>query len=388
MNILGNISTEEFLSQYWQKKPLLIRNALPGFVSPIDPDELAGLALEEEIEARLIIEEGKSGNWELQTGPFTDETFQNLPEDKWSLLVQAVDQWVPEVNNILDHFKFIPSWRLDDLMISFAPKGGSVGPHFDNYDVFLIQAHGQRHWQVGPKCNTQTPCKKGTSLRIIEDMTVNEEWTLNPGDMLYLPPSYAHNGVAQNDCMTFSVGFRAPSEANIVQGFTDHMIEQLTEDDRYTDPELKDASANPALIDAPAFNAIKQIINKHIDDELALKTWFAQYMTESKYPELHEPLDEALEWDEIAEYFEAGNTICQNETTRWAYFIADERTHLFVNGEKVKTNVSQPCQQLTQLLANNRKLATEEIGEFRTLVECQKLLLLLINNNYVYFDEI
>lgn len=126
MNILGNISTEEFLSQYWQKKPLLIRNALPGFVSPIDPDELAGLALEEEIEARLIIEEGKSGNWELQTGPFTDETFQNLPEDKWSLLVQAVDQWVPEVNNILDHFKFIPSWRLDDLMISFAPKGGSV----------------------------------------------------------------------------------------------------------------------------------------------------------------------------------------------------------------------------------------------------------------------
>lgn len=387
MNILGSITKAEFLSEYWQKKPLLIRNAFPDFESPIDPDELAGLALEDEVEARLILEDGKDGKWELQNGPFTEKTFQSLPAENWTLLVQAADQWVPEINNLLDDFKFIPSWRLDDLMISFAPKGGSVGPHYDNYDVFLIQAHGQRHWQVGPRCDSQTPIKKDTQLRIIENMEVTEEWTLNPGDMLYLPPLYAHNGVAQNDCMTFSVGFRAPSEGNILQGFTDHLIEQITEEARYTDQQLSDASQSPALIDNLSINRVKEILNKHLNNDSALKSWFAQYMTESKYPDLHEALEEPLDWQDIEPFFNGASILCQNETTRWAYFVENDKTRLFINGDEVLLTQNTKNQQLAQALANNRNLRTEELGDICTLVECQNLLLLLINNNYLYFDE-
>lgn len=387
MNIFGDITQVQFLAEYWQKKPLLIRNAFPNFESPIEPDELAGLALEEEVEARLILENGANGKWELQNGPFTEETFQSLPAEKWSLLVQAADQWVPEVNQLLANFNFIPSWRLDDLMISFAPKGGSVGPHYDNYDVFLIQAHGQRHWQVGPKCSDKTAIRKDTQLRILEEMEVTDEWTLNPGDMLYLPPLYAHNGVAQNDCMTFSVGFRAPSEANILQGFTDHIIEHLTEDARYTDANLSDASIQTALIDDASIERLKAIINKHLNNEAALKSWFAQYMTESKYPDLHDALEEPLEWKDIESFFNESSLLCQNETTRWAYFKEDGTTKLFVNAEQVPLNNSTKNQQLAEILANSPILDTNELGEFSTLVECQNLLLLLINNNYLYFDE-
>ena len=387
MNILGNITKAQFLAEYWQKKPLLIRNAFADFESPIEPDELAGLALEEEVESRLIIEDGSSSKWELQNGPFSDETFETLPTEKWTLLVQAADQWVPEINSLLDHFKFIPSWRLDDLMVSFAPKGGSVGPHYDNYDVFLIQAHGQRHWQVGPKCSNDTPIRQDTQLRIIENMSVTEEWTLNPGDMLYLPPLYAHNGIAQNDCMTFSVGFRAPSEANILQGFTDHIIDQLTEEARYTDENISDASSQTAFIDETTIKRLKAIISNHLNNEVALKSWFAQHMTESKYPELHEPLEDPLEWEDVEPFFTNDNLICQNETTRWAYFKDQQQTKLFVNGEPVRLSSDTASQQLAEQLANNRATSTAQLGEFSTLVECQNLLLLLINHNYLYFDE-
>ena len=223
MTHLGDISIEQFLAEYWQKKPVLIRNAFPGFESPVDPDEIAGLALEEDIESRIIVEDGEEHKWQLLNGPFEESIFSELPKEKWTLLVQGVDQWVPEIADIISLFNFIPSWRRDDLMVSFAPKGGSVGPHYDNYDVFLIQATGQRKWQVGPKYNHESSTVEDTPLRILSDMKVEEEWTVNPGDVLYIPPLYGHNGVAENDCMTFSVGFRAPSEADILRSYTDYV---------------------------------------------------------------------------------------------------------------------------------------------------------------------
>ncbi|MCF4993909.1 cupin domain-containing protein, partial [Pseudomonas gessardii] len=156
LQLLGGITAREFLRDYWQKKPLLIRQAIPDFESPIDADELAGLALEEEVESRLVIEHGERP-WELRRGPFAEDAFSTLPEREWTLLVQAVDQFVPEVAELLEQFRFLPSWRIDDVMISFAAPGGSVGPHFDNYDVFLLQAQGKRNWKIGQMCSSESP---------------------------------------------------------------------------------------------------------------------------------------------------------------------------------------------------------------------------------------
>ena len=226
LQILGGISAREFLRDYWQKKPLLIRQAIPGFQSPISPDELAGLSLEEDVESRLVIEHGESP-WELRRGPFTEHTYQQLPERDWTLLVQAVDQLVPDVAELIEHFRFLPNWRIDDVMISYAAPGGGVGPHFDNYDVFLLQAHGQRRWRIGQMCDSESPMLAHGDLRILADFQGTEEWVLEPGDMLYLPPRLAHFGTAEDACMTYSVGFRAPSAAEVLTHFTDFLAQFL-----------------------------------------------------------------------------------------------------------------------------------------------------------------
>ena len=180
--VLGDISAEEFLADYWQKKPLLIRNAIPNFEPPVDGDELAGMALEQEVESRLVV----GADWQLEHGPFTEERFQTLPSTDWTLLVQAVDLWVPEVAELLHEFNFLPPWRLDDIMVSYAEAGGSVGPHFDYYDVFLLQGAGQRRWQIGQRCDNDTPLATGTDLKIIADFKATNEWVLNTGDMLWV----------------------------------------------------------------------------------------------------------------------------------------------------------------------------------------------------------
>ncbi|NVK37809.1 MAG: cupin domain-containing protein [Gammaproteobacteria bacterium] len=387
MNILGNISIETFLAEYWQKKPLLIRNAFPNFECPIEPDDLAGLALEEDAESRLIFENGKNGPWELLHGPFTEETFAQLPEEKWTLLVQAVDQWVPELADLLDYFKFIPSWRLDDIMASFAPKGGSVGPHFDQYDVFLLQAHGQRHWQVGPKYKETDELVSGTDLKILKKMQVADEWTLSPGDMLYIPPQFAHNGVALDDCMTLSIGFRAPSEADIISHLADEICTNLTEDLRYSDADISNAEQSPAFIDEDSIERIQAILAQRILNKENIKQWFSQYMTESKYPDLHEPLEEALEWDEVAPFFAQASAVIQNETTRWAYYQNNQEVNLVINGQAIEYERSQTSEELVVLLSNQRKTKIEQLDKYLQDEPCQQLLLELINLNHLYFDE-
>jgi 50S ribosomal protein L16 3-hydroxylase len=208
---LNNISITSFLTNYWQKKPLVIRQALPGFNSPISPDELAGLALEEEIESRIVWETpNQSPQWHLKRGPFTEKDFSSLPNSHWTLLVQGVDRVIPEVYALLDHFNFLPQWRVDDVMISFATLFGGVGPHYDNYDVFLYQAKGQRLWSLtSQKCKPENYIPE-LELRIMREFAVEEEILLEEGDMLYLPPHIGHYGISQSDeCMTYSFGYRS-----------------------------------------------------------------------------------------------------------------------------------------------------------------------------------
>lgn len=328
LQLLGGISAREFMRDYWQKKPLLVRQAFPDFESPIDPDELAGLALEEEVESRIVLEHG-AHPWELRRGPFNEDTFADLPEKDWTLLVQAVDQFVPEVAELLEHFRFLPSWRIDDVMISFATPGGSVGPHFDNYDVFLLQGHGQRNWKIGQMCNSDSPLLDHADLRILAEFEQTGEWTLEPGDMLYLPPRLAHYGVAVDDCLTYSVGFRAPSAAEVLTHFTDFLGQFLPDEERYSDADAEPAS-DPHQIQHDALDRLKGLLDKHMNDKDLLLTWFGQFMTEPRYPE--QVVGEELDEQELIEALEDGAILIRNPSARMAWSELGDDLMLFASG--------------------------------------------------------
>jgi 50S ribosomal protein L16 3-hydroxylase len=279
--VLGNISAQQFLAEYWQKKPLLIRNAIPNFQPPVDGNDLAGLALEPDVESRLVV----GSDWLIEQGPFEEQRFQALPERDWTLLVQAVDLWMPEVADILDHFGFLPRWRIDDIMVSYAADGGNVGPHYDNYDVFLLQGEGQRQWSVGGLCDENSTLLPHSNLRILADEPSNQKWTLNCGDMLYLPPKYSHHGVAIGACTTYSIGFRAPTVTEMLDDLTTELMSKGKNNDTFKDPVLTPDMANQPISSA-YLEQIRALLNKTLDNDELLLNWFAQFMTQPKYPEL------------------------------------------------------------------------------------------------------
>lgn len=329
LQLLGGLTPREFLRDYWQQKPLLVRQAIPGFESPISADELAGLALEEEVESRLVLEHG-AHPWELRRGPFAEDTFSQLPERDWTLLVQAVDQFVPEVADLLKDFGFLPSWRIDDLMISFAAPGGSVGPHFDNYDVFLLQAEGQRRWKIGQMCDADSKLLAHADLRILAEFEQTDEWVLEPGDMLYLPPRLAHYGIAEDDCMTYSVGFRAPSAAEVLTHFTDFLAQFLPDEERYSDAGMAPLS-DPHQIQQDALDRLKALLTEHMSDERLLLTWFGQFMTEPRYPELVSGPE--IEEEDFLGALQDGAVLVRNPSARLAWSEVDVGLVLFASGQ-------------------------------------------------------
>lgn len=358
LQLLGGLTAREFLRDYWQKKPLLVRQAFTDFESPIDPDELAGLALEEEVESRLVLEHGERP-WELRRGPFEEDTFATLPECDWTLLVQAVDQFVPEVAELLENFRFLPSWRIDDVMISFAAPGGSVGPHFDNYDVFLLQGHGKRNWKIGQMCNSDSPLIEHADLRILADFEQSDEWTLEPGDMLYLPPRLAHYGVAVDDCLTYSVGFRAPSAAEVLTHFTDFLSQFLPDEERYSDADAQPVS-DPHQIQHDALDRLKALLAEHMGDERLLLTWFGQFMTEPRYPE--QVAGEALSEEELINYLEQGAILVRNPSARLAWSEVDDNLLLFASGQS--RLLSGHLRALLQLICSADALHSENLVEW------------------------
>ncbi len=270
-----------FLRDYWQKKPRLLRNAWTGWANPLSPDELAGLACAAGIDSRLVI--GKPKAPKVEHGPFAAKRFARLGKHPWTVLVQAVDLHVPHVAALRDAFGFLPGWRIDDVMVSYASDGGGVGPHFDRYDVFLIQGLGQRRWRIGGRCDAATPLRPHDDLRLLAAFDPVEEWVLMPGDMLYLPPGIAHDGIAVgDDCMTYSIGFRAPSRSELIAHFADHLLAELGEDDRYADPDLRPA-ADPDEITDDAIDRLHAMILEKVQDRAAFARWFASHVTMPKY---------------------------------------------------------------------------------------------------------
>ncbi|TDO06871.1 MULTISPECIES: cupin domain-containing protein [Halomonas] len=337
--LLGGLTAAEFLRGVWQQKPLLIRGAFPDFQCPLDPDELAGLACEEAVEARLVEEHGADGPWQVRHGPFDAATFAHLPERDWTLLVQAVDHYVPEVAELLEAFDFLPRWRLDDIMISYAPPGGSVGPHVDQYDVFLLQGSGQRRWQLGGKVDDDAPLLDGIDLRILERFALvpGDDWVLEPGDMLYLPPAWAHHGVSQsNDCLTLSIGFRAPSADEAITSYADYLGEQLPASRRYADAGMAPPE-DPAELDDAAVARMRRLILDTLDDPSQLAQWFGRAMTQPKYADQLIPTETPTEAEELVAALQEGEALVRSPGSRFAWRALDgDRATLFADGDGVE----------------------------------------------------
>jgi 50S ribosomal protein L16 3-hydroxylase len=325
---LGAMPIAEFLADYWQKKPLLIRNALPQ-IPLLEPDTLAGFSLEEGVESRLILERPNArkpleSKWRMEQGPFADDIFSQLPETHWTLLVQAVNQLDPQLHELLHRFRFVPNWRVDDIMVSYAVDGGGVGPHFDYYDVFLLQASGRRHWRLGQTCNSGSSMREDTACKILKHFETTEEWTLEPGDMLYIPPQIAHWGVAQGECMTYSIGFRAPSLAEMLLDYSQEIASGYSEDQRFSDPS-RELSSHPGLITPADLTQVADHLRQLVANEERLADWFGCYMTQ--------PQREAL-------CFEQDHPIPKlAPQVRAAYRPNAQGAHLYINGEQFTTSL-------------------------------------------------
>jgi 50S ribosomal protein L16 3-hydroxylase len=351
----GDISAEAFLQQYWQKKPLLMRNAFAGIQSPLTADELAGLACEDEVNSRLVFEQHEQGHWHVQHGPLHEDDFSDLPEKNWTLLVTDVEKHVPDAQELIDRFRFIPDWRIDDLMISYAPEGGSVGPHTDAYDVFLIQTHGQRRWMINK--DFDDTCLDGTELRILEHFAAAQDWVLNPGDMLYLPPNIAHYGIALNECMTCSIGFRAPSISNMVSEYVENVAANIDQALRYEDPDLV-CQHNPAEISADAIRHIKTLIAERLGvDDDSLMRWFGEYSSESHSGvHAHPPVKTMATYDELATLLATGNIIAQSPAAKFLFASNDETAMLFVDGTCYTTS-----RVFARTLTDHREIAVQQL---------------------------
>ncbi len=337
---LADFDVDAFLRDYWQKKPLLIRNPWAEWGNPLEPDELAGLACEDHVESRLITDQ--AGHFALEHGPLPADRFDSLAPGSdaasWTLLVQAVDHHVPEVADLLDAFRFIPNWRVDDVMVSYAVRGGGVGAHFDQYDVFLVQGLGTRRWQIGGMCDASSPRVANEDLHLLADFQPSEEWVLEPGDMLYVPPGFSHNGTAQSDdCMTYSIGFRAPSREELLEGYAAHVLDRLKEDDRYTDSNLRadgKAALNPGEISEAALSHLHEMVAGELSNRDDFARWFAGFATQ--------PKNAAIDWQpetpktaqQLAQDLRSGRAILRNPASRFAFIrAANDAVVLSVDGD-------------------------------------------------------
>lgn len=376
-----NFDIDIFLRDYWQKKPLLIRNPWAQWVNPLEPDELAGLACEDDVEARLVSHAG--GALTAEDGPIPAARFGELGRDRWTLLVQAVDHFVPDVAALIEPFRFVPNWRIDDVMVSVAADGGGVGAHFDHYDVFLIQGLGRRRWQIGGMCDDNTELLPHDQLRLIANFEAVEEWALEPGDILYVPPGIAHNGVAVGDnCMTYSVGFRAPSRAELIGDFCDDLLEEMSDDDRYGDPGLPPQD-NPGEITPAALDGLQAMLREGLSDRAAFARWFGKYNSTPKYPEIDWSPEEPATAEQLRGALKTGTPVLRNPASRFSFIRQDAGdVLLFVDGESFECT-EEAAELAAQLCAEPSVSVAPELSQSDPAME---LLAALYNQGSLAFE--
>lgn len=348
LELLGGISPEVFARRYWQKKPLLIRQAIKHFKPILNRAALFALAEQDEVESRLIVRDAKSQpQWRMRPGPIRRRQLPGLKDPAWTLLVQGVDLHVDAVHELLGQFRFMPDARLDDLMISYASPGGGVGPHFDSYDVFLLQAQGRRRWRIGRQKDLRL--QPDVPLKILQTFTPEHEYVLEPGDMLYLPPRYAHDGVALEECMTYSIGFRSPSQEESAQGILSSLAAHLPESVQqrfYADP-TQPATMSPAAVPGALQAFAVRSVRDALKNDLAIHRAMGEYLTEPK----------AGVWFDAPEDMALGATgagVALDRRTRMLY----DKGHVYMNGESFKA--AGKDFGLMRRLANMRQLSGNE----------------------------
>lgn len=381
----NNLDTVTFLKEYWQKKPLVIRNALPSWENFITPDELAGLALEEDVESRLVWETPQAKpQWHLERGPLKSTRFKRLPQSHWTLLVQGVDRLIPEIAALRQHFDFLPQWRFDDIMISFATLHGSVGPHFDYYDVFLYQALGQREWRLTTKkCHPENYISD-LELRIMREFETEETFILEEGDMLYLPPHVGHYGISLSDeCMTYSFGYRSYQGQELWESFGDYLAEHRAFKKLYTDPDWS-LLDDRGVITSAAWKQAQQLIQEMVSDEALIKKWFGTFATQPDAEPLEEYSIHEDEIEEILGNIQRGRVkLIRHAHCRIAYLdnTGIEPLTYFVNGISYTTSLDNL--KLLQLFASYQPLTPKSLQPYLKNTASRSLIGEFLINNWL-----
>lgn len=333
---LGPYTAEQFLEEYWQKQPCLIRQAIPGFTPLVDGDDLAGLACEEMAESRLVTGTQDAQDWTLTNGPFSESDFASLPDKNWTLLVQDVEKHYAPLQALMQQFSFIPQWRLDDLMISYAATGGSVGPHVDQYDVFLLQAEGKRCWQIARSYDPDL--LEGCPLNVLKQFNAELEWVLEPGDLLYLPPNVAHHGIALEPGMTWSIGSRAPSSADLLQGLGEWLAFADNEGGRYTDPDLQGVS-RAGEISQEALQNLRKLMLSAIESNRNIDNYLTAFL--SRFRLAHDPMPPPtlIRPDKLLKRLKDGVSLYRNPWTRLCWVEHSKGARLYAAGQSYECSV-------------------------------------------------
>lgn len=379
--MIHNFDIAHFLTHYWQKKPLLIRAAFPDYQSPISAEELAGLACEDFVESRIISEHQSEPKWSLENGPFLESQFTKMPKSHWTLLIQGLNKLYPELDDLLHEFNFIPRWRVDDLMASYAAPHGSVGPHIDQYDVFLLQAKGRRQWKISEQALNENDFEQDIPLKIIKNFNQESEWILEAGDMLYLPPNVAHYGIGMEDCMTFSIGFRAPSHSELLAAFVDDHIHELNDDLRYRDPLLV-KSLSSGEISTDAVNHIQEILLSQFNDKNKIADWFGRYITEYLHSDNEEHTVNTLSNDNFIMKFKNAGSLRRTPTVRANYLQSkDSAFALYVNGEK--QDIKPEVENIAMIFCNTNSYHYNDLKNELSTSVIVEFLCELYNNGYI-----
>ncbi len=384
LRLPDGIDLDLFLSEYWQKKPLLMPQALAADIFALEPEELAGLACEEEIESRLV-QKTDAGHWRLEHGPFDEQTFLDLPEHDWTVLVQDVDKYLPEVAAVRDRFAFIPDWRIDDIMISYATDQGGVGPHTDAYDVFLLQAQGERLWRLSGRDYSDDELIPGMDVKVLRHFDTDREWLMKPGDVLYLPPHHGHWGIAQGDCMTWSVGFRAASQQEIAADWLQVVAENASDVKHYADAINAPRNHPGQICEADlqqAAELIRQLPDSNSD---TFGRWFGCYVTQPKHHLEIDAPETQTDAKQLAQLIREG-PLYRHPYARLAY-LAEANSPLFFFHQGNAMELPTELLPLVELVANNRVLPGEKLSSLLTSDSATSFIIGLLNQGILLGDE-
>ncbi|MBK5142143.1 cupin domain-containing protein [Budviciaceae bacterium BWR-B9] len=368
-----DLDWDDFLNHYWQKRPVVLKNVIKNFIDPISPDELAGLAMESEVDSRLVSQ--PNGHWQASNGPF--ESYDHLGEKGWSLLVQAVNHWHAPSAALVRPFRKLPDWRLDDLMISFSVPGGGVGPHIDQYDVFIIQGMGSRRWRVGDKKPLKQYCPHPALLHVEPfDPIIDED--LAPGDILYIPPGFPHDGFTHETALNYSVGYRGPNTRDLISNFADYVLEHDLGGEHYSDPDLK-LREHPALVEEYELERLRGMMINLINQPEDFNQWFGRFVTTSRHELDIAPAEPAYRSDEIYDSLVQGESLIRLSGLR----VLRVGDLCFANGELIDT----PHLEAADALCRYPLISQKELGDALEDPAFVAVLAHLVNSGYWYFND-